>query len=127
MNLAEIEINDAIEQLVEQQAAVAVKHLTTAPDVKAQGACLVARGGGPHPNFTFVCLPVVALRALAWVMAEERRVVIYEANELASSLGSINDAELTQDDALWFLSRAQTLLEKLRETAGDADSPGGAE
>ena len=116
------EVNDAIDQLSMQHAAVGRRHVRYAPR-EVPEACLVQRAVGTS-CFGVFTLPILALRALAWVIAEERRFVIRcSDDELAASLGSLNDAEFSQDDALWFLSRAITLLDKLRDVAADGETP----
>lgn len=63
------EIDDAVEQLVEQQESVARKHLTCAPRMDEPGACLVARTIGRGQTIhSYRTLPDLALRALAWVI-----------------------------------------------------------
>lgn len=117
MNDFQWNIDSALRDLEAQRLAVSRNHVHHSPREHDE-ACLVQRKVGSSV-YGVLTLHPVALRALAWVMAEERRVIIRPADELAACLGSINDAEFTQDAALWFLGRAQTLLEKFQAYPSD--------
>jgi hypothetical protein len=120
MNRMWREIDHAIEHLTAQQTIVARKHIRAAPafHVEEPEGCLVQRNDGR----TVHTLPLMALRALAWVIAEEHRLILRPEGEYASCLGALNDAEFVQDDALWFLGRAQTLLEKLKASVDQGET-----
>lgn len=103
----------AIIQLREQQEAVAHNHLKTAPKMEGpSAACLVQRWTGTSIR----TLGEEACRGLAWVIAEEREFITPdEEADIMLLLGNINDEKFDQFDALWYLSRAITLLEKMRD------------
>lgn len=103
----------AIIQLNEQLKAVTLNHLKTAPRMEGpSAACLVQQWTGTRIR----TLGQMACLSLAWVVAEERQLVLPdEEGDVMLVLGNVNDAEFSQDDALWYLSRAITLLEKLRD------------